>query len=48
MGVGYQRKEGQSISYIIEGDGMVYNHKNGGILLRLGKGHIFGESEMTK
>jgi hypothetical protein len=42
--MGYARKEPYALTYICEGDGIVYNKENGGILLRLGKGHIFGES----
>ena len=48
MAMGYARKEPYALTYIISGDGIVYNKENGGILLRLGKGHIFGESKLTK
>ena len=48
MHIGYARKEPGSLIYIIEGDGMVYDPDKREILLRLGKGHIFGESRLTK
>ena len=46
--IGSPVKEPDSLYYIVGGEAIVYNKNGGGIIMKLNRGQIFGESYLTK
>lgn len=46
--IGCSEKTADSVYYITSGEAIIYNKPGGGVLMRLNRGQIFGESFLTK
>ena len=45
---GYLRREPRHLNYITAGEAVVYNEANGGVLMKMTKSKVFGESLLTE